>query len=65
MPEMVARKHQDDLEEVIRWDLQSADQRILNGVGEVAEALRVVSSFEDVDFRERHCGLLRFLSRSR
>src|SRR5882762_1943524 len=35
----VARKLMDDLEEVIRWNLQDADQRILDRPGHIVEAV--------------------------
>src|SRR6266576_3512148 len=52
--EAVARKLMDDLEEVVRGDLQHADQRLLNGRGHVGETLLVVSTFEHMNFCEGH-----------
>src|SRR3989441_13090987 len=44
----------DDLEKVVRGNLQDADQRLLNRPGHVAEAVLVVSTFEDVNFCDWH-----------
>jgi hypothetical protein len=44
----------DDLEEVIRGNLQDADQRILDCLGHIAEATLVVSTFEDMNLCEWH-----------
>src|SRR5207247_5448611 len=52
--EAVARKLMDDLEEVVRGNLQHADQRLLNGRGHVGETLLVVSTFEHMNFCEWH-----------
>src|SRR6267143_3706864 len=52
--EAVARKLMDDLEEVIRGNLQDADQRILDRLGHVGEATLVVSPCEDMNFYDWH-----------
>src|ERR671930_2166701 len=44
----------DDLEKVIRGNLQDADQRILDRLGHVAEATLVVSTVEDMNCCEWH-----------
>jgi hypothetical protein len=44
----------DDLEEVVRGNLQNADQRILDRLRHVGEAALVVSPFEDMNFCDWH-----------
>src|SRR6266404_3609963 len=43
--EAVARKLVDDLEEIVRGNLQDADQRALDRLRQVAEAMLVVTTF--------------------
>ena len=58
MQEAVAPKLMDDLEKIIRGNLQDADQRLLDRLGNVAEATLVVSTFEDMNFCEGISSLL-------
>src|SRR6266850_4565966 len=54
--EALARQLVDDLEEVVRRDLQDADQRLLHRLRQSSEAGLVVAAFEHMDFCEGHAG---------
>src|SRR5258708_5616186 len=54
----LAWKHMDDLKQVIQRNCQDADQCILDRGGHLAEAMLVVSLFEDMNCCERHVSLL-------
>jgi transcription termination factor NusB len=54
MEEAVARKHMDDLKEVLRGYLEDADKRLLDRLGHIAEATLVVSTFEHMNFCDWH-----------
>jgi hypothetical protein len=52
--EPIARQFVDDLKEVIRGNLQDAQERILDRLGYLTEATFVVSTFKDMNFCEWH-----------
>src|SRR6266478_8726901 len=54
MTESALRQNVNDLEEVVRWDAQCADQRVLNCARHLVETSFVVPSFEDMNFGEGH-----------
>src|SRR5258706_15096484 len=43
-----------DLKEVLGWDAENLDQRLLDRRGQFPEADVVIPAFEHVDFGERH-----------
>ena len=50
----VARQDVMNLKEVVGWDAENLDQRILNRLRHFPETGVVILTFEHVDFRERH-----------
>src|SRR5882762_2805988 len=52
--EALARQLVDDLEEVVRRNLQDADQRLLHRLRQLAETALVVLTFEDMNLCEWH-----------
>ena len=50
----IARQDVMDLKEVVGWNAENLDQRILNRLRHFPEAGVVILTFEHVDFRERH-----------
>ena len=54
MKEPAPRQHVNDLEEVFRWDVQGADEALVNRAGYFGESSVVILSFEDVECGDRH-----------
>jgi len=50
-------KLMDDLETLIRGNLQDADQRFVDRLGHIAQSTFVVSAFEDMNFCNWHVNI--------
>src|SRR5260370_16340264 len=53
----IARQDIVDLEEVVRWDTETLDQRTLDRLRYFGETNLIILAFQHVDLCERHVGL--------
>jgi hypothetical protein len=58
VPEAVSRKLEDQLIEIFRRNTERFNQRGLNRVRNLIETILILAPLQNMDFANRHCGVL-------